>query len=161
VILVTVGAQMPFDRLIRSVESWAVSRGRRDLRFQVGMGGHRPEGFPSSELLRPDEFESLMRECRALVGHAGTGTILSALEIGKPILVMPRRGKLMETRNDHQVSTAVRFRELGMVSMAVDETELPACLDRLERQSVGPRIAGSASPELVATIRGFLRGGHR
>ncbi len=59
-----------------------------------------------------------MQAATAIVAHAGMGTILTALEMGKPLLVMPRRAALGEHRNDHQLATASRFAELGRVKVA-------------------------------------------
>ena len=59
------------------------------------------------------------------------GTILTALELGKPLLVMPRRAALGEHRNDHQLATVRRFAELGSVEVALDESELALKLDDL------------------------------
>lgn len=155
-ILVTVGAQMPFDRLVRGVDAWAASRNRSDVFMQVGVGGARPTRAKWVEFLEPEEFSRRLADCRALVAHAGMGSILSALEAGKPILVMPRRGEFRETRNDHQVATAVRFRELGKVRVAMDETELPATLDALDGLVAAERIAAVASPELLGSVSDFV-----
>lgn len=84
------------------------------------------------------------------------GSILTALQYGKPILVMPRRGDLKETRNDHQVATAQRFRELGKVAVAMDEGELPGELERLRSLKPGQRISAHASPALLEAVRGFI-----
>lgn len=157
-ILVTVGAQMPFDRLVRGVDAWAASRNRSDVFMQVGVGGARPTRAEWVEFLEPADFSRRLSECRVLVAHAGMGSILSALEAGKPILVMPRRGEFRETRNDHQVATAVRFRELGKVHVAMDETELPAALDALDGLVAADRIAPVASPELLAAVADFVHG---
>ncbi len=64
-----------------------------------------------------------------VIAHAGMGSIISALEIGKPIVVMPRRGSLRETRNDHQVATAERFGSRGRVIVADDHKDFAAKLD--------------------------------
>jgi UDP-N-acetylglucosamine transferase subunit ALG13 len=156
VILVTVGAQMPFDRLVSGVDAWAAARRRSDVFMQVGVGGARPKHAEWVEFLEPAEFASRLADCSALVAHAGMGSILSALEAGKPIVVMPRRGEFRETRNDHQVATAIRFRSLGKVQVAMDETELPAALDGLDGLSAAERIAAEASPELVAAVSDFI-----
>jgi UDP-N-acetylglucosamine transferase subunit ALG13 len=156
VILVTVGAQMPFDRLVKGVDAWAAARGRADVFMQIGAGGARPAHAEWVEFLEPADFSRRISECSALVAHAGMGSILSALEAGKPIVVMPRRGEFRETRNDHQVATAVRFRELGKVHVAMDESELPAALDALDRLPAAERIAPSASPELISAVADFV-----
>ena len=63
--------------------------------------------------MSPKECTDRMVAADAIIAHAGMGTILTALEMGKPLLVMPRRAELGEHRNDHQLATAMRFADLG------------------------------------------------
>jgi UDP-N-acetylglucosamine transferase subunit ALG13 len=156
VILVTVGGQMPFDRLVTAVDEWAGRRGRNDVFAQIGPTALRPRNVRWTHLLEPDEFRRQVVAADAIVAHAGMGSILTALEHGKPILVMPRRGDLKETRNDHQVATAERFRELGRVVVARDESELPQRLDELSALRASSAIPPHASPELLAALRAFV-----
>ena len=88
--------------------------------------------------------------------YAGTGSIITALQVGKPILVMPRRAGLRETRNDHQVATAEQFRRFPSVVVAWDENELFARLERIDDLDGLQAVGSHASPELVAAIRDFI-----
>ena len=161
-IFVTVGAQIPFDRLIVAVDAWAAGRaGGHCLFAQVGEKGVRPAHMEFAELLEPPEFKRRVLWADVLVAHAGMGSILTALQYGKPILVMPRLGRLKETRNDHQVATAQRFREMGKVAVAMDEGEIVAQLDGLAALGRTERISDRASDELIAAVRGFIQGGPR
>lgn len=155
-IFVTVGHQMPFDRLIRAVDDWAEHAGREDVFAQIGNGKYRPVNFSFVNTLAPAEFMRRMREASGIVAHAGTGTIIAALELGKPLLVMPRRAALGETRNDHQVPTAQRFAEAGCVLVAQDEDQLLARMDELESFRPRAMIEHQASIELIARLRSFI-----
>ena len=156
-IFVTVGAQIPFDRLIIAVDGWAAARKTEHSFFsQVGEQGYRPAHMDFTELLEPPAFKQRVLWADVLVAHAGMGSILSALQYGKPILVMPRLGRLKETRNDHQVATAERFLEMGKVSVAMDEREIPAKLDSLSSLSRAEKISDCASGELLSAIRNFI-----
>ncbi len=157
-IFVTVGAQMPFDRLVRAVDSWAGRAGRSDVFAQIGPTDWRPENLRFERFLAPPVFREKVAAASAVVAHAGMGSILTALELGKPILVMPRRGDLRETRNDHQVATAERLAELGRVHAAYDENQLTAMLDRIDDMVSTGSIRGHASDELLDTIRTFIHG---
>jgi len=84
------------------------------------------------------------------------GTILSALCCGVPILVMPRRAELMETRNNHQVATTRRLAELGMVDGASDEIELEERLTKLQEMNHRKRIGKYASRELLEGLSSFI-----
>ena len=86
------------------------------------------------------------------------GTLITALEFGKPIIAMPRRGDLRETRNDHQVATATRLSEQGRIMVAFDEAQLIKRLDQFETSETAQRIEPYASPRLVATLRNFIEG---
>jgi hypothetical protein len=57
-IFVTVGAQIPFDRLIVAVDAWAAGRSTVDSLFaQVGEKGVRPAHMAFAELLELPEFK--------------------------------------------------------------------------------------------------------
>ncbi len=147
---------MPFDRMVAAVDRWAGERNRRDVFAQIGPTEWRPSHVEWTEFIEPEQFKQRVESCRVLIAHAGMGSILTALEAGKPILVMPRRGELRETRNDHQVATARRFLELGKVAVAMDESELAAKLDRLDDLAASGKISPWASDRLLGAISTFL-----
>jgi len=155
VIFVTVGGQIPFDRLVRTVDEWAGARGRTDVFAQIGPTDFRPRHIEAIEFLSPEEFRRKVENARTLVAHAGMGSIITALEIGTPVLVMPRRADLHETRNDHQVSAATRFQSRGIM-VAFDEKELWERLDALDSVQKPERISNAASPGLIRVLREFF-----
>lgn len=155
-IFVTVGAQMPFDRLVQTVDEWAGAQGRRDVFAQIGNEGTAPRNIEYARFLDAAEFNRRIREAEVVISHAGMGTILAALEAARPILVMPRLGARRETRNDHQVATAERLTELGRVSAAMDERELRERLDRLDGLTAADAISAHASPALIGALREFI-----
>jgi len=157
-IFVTVGSQEPFDRLIRAVDEWARLRARSDVFAQIASSMFRPQHIKFTHFIEPADFNRVMQETRIIVAHAGMGSIISALELGKPIVVMPRRADFRETRNDHQVATAERFGAQGRIIVANDEKELPAKLDHALTLGDSDRIQAQASPRLIATLRAFLEG---
>lgn len=157
-IFVTVGSQEPFDRLIRAVDEWARLRARSDVFAQIASSSFSPRHIEFTQFIEPADFNRIIRQARVIVAHAGMGSIISALELGKPIVVMPRRADFRETRNDHQVATAERFGAQGRIIVANDEQDLPAKLDHALTLGDSARIQAQASPRLIATIRDFLEG---
>lgn len=155
-IFVTVGTQLPFDRLVRAVDAWAGHTGRRGILAQIGPSELRPEFIEYQPFLSPMEFSHHFASADLVIAHAGMGSILSAMSQSKPILVMPRRASLNEHRNDHQLATARYFKELGRILVAMDEQELDAQLSRIESTPMASRIGRYASPELLAAVRTFL-----
>jgi UDP-N-acetylglucosamine transferase subunit ALG13 len=157
-ILVTVGTQMPFDRLVRTIDEW-VGRNRHVEAFaQIGRSTYQPSRIQWVREMDPPDFERRIRAASAVVAHAGMGTIIRAWELGKPILVMPRRAELGEHRNDHQVATARRLQAQGRIAVAFDEADLVRQLDSLGHLRPSDRITGHASPELIRALAAFVQG---
>lgn len=155
-IFVTVGTDLPFNRLMHGVDRWARENKRGDVFAQIGEGGWKPEAVDFAEFLEPPEFEKRFEEAQVIVAHAGMGTILSALHAGKPILVMPRRASLGEQRNEHQLATAKHMAAKGNVSVAYDEAQLFEGLDNLHELLARPPIGKYAAEGLVKEIRNFI-----
>lgn len=147
---------MPFDRLVRTVDEWAGQNRSEEVFAQIGETSWRPRFIEFARWLAPAEYREKVKACSAMVSHAGMGSIITALEFGKPILVMPRRGDLGETRNDHQAATARRFQEREGVAVAFDEHELGQKLSMIQDLSIGMTVSPWASPKLLSTIEQFV-----
>lgn len=156
-LFVTVGAQMPFDRLITAVDAWAGAHPEHTVIAQIGKSELQTEHLDIRGFMEPPEFDALCDEADALVGHAGIGTLFAALERGKPVLVMPRKATLRETRNEHQTATARQLGERPGVLVAWDEQELGPALDRLTTTPIeSKRQAAEAEPRLIERLVQFI-----
>lgn len=158
-IFVTVGTDLPFDRLVKVIDDWAGATGRKDVFAQIGETEWRPRHLAFSKFLEPPDFVRNFSQATTIVAHAGMGTILSALRYEKPILVMPRRASLGEQRNEHQLATAKRLSEMGKITVAFDEAELRRCLDDLGRLQPREKIGPYASPALIQGLKAYLHSG--
>jgi len=163
-IFVTVGTQGPFDRLVQAMDRWAARTVRTDVVAQIGAGAWKPAQLAWREYLEPAAHREAFEEAEIVVAHAGIGTLVSALELGKTIVVMPRLARLGEHRNDHQLATARHFCSRHEVRVAQDEIELGAALDELLRQAAkelepAPRRRLEPSPTLLESVRGFIETG--
>lgn len=161
-ILLAVGTQLPFDRLVRTVDNWAAASRTVEVVAQVGASSYKPTSLRAQAFLPPAEFESLLQRATLVIAHCGMGSILSALSHGKPIIVMPRSAAKGEHRNDHQLATAQRFSGQAGVTVAWDEDELRSCLEHLDIAACArpglALIARKAPRELTDRLRAFLYG---
>jgi UDP-N-acetylglucosamine transferase subunit ALG13 len=158
-IFVAVGTQLPFDRLVRTIDEWAGKERRTGIFAQIANSSFVPKHMEFSAFITPKEFRQRTEEADVVIAHAGMGTIITALELGKPVLVMPRVAKLGEHRNDHQFASARAFQNHGRIVVAWDETELREQLRTIDQLvGAGERLAKEADPTLVNTIRDFLDG---
>lgn len=157
-IFVTVGSQMAFDRLVAAVDAWA---GRRmpalDVFAQIGPSSYQPRTLRYAQALSPAEFNATVAKADIIVAHAGMGSVLTAMELGKSLVLMPRRGDLQETRNDHQIATAHWLAGRPGIFIAMDEGQLGAALEAA--LAAGQRTAAIspyASPSLLSALREFV-----
>ncbi len=158
VIFLTVGTEFPFDRLVRAVDEMVrESVLTEEVIAQIGSGRYRPNNMPWFRSMEKALFDEHMRESTAIIGHAGAGTILQALELGKPLLVMPRLKKYGEHVNDHQLGTARKFESLGYILAAYDTDELSTLVKKLHTFRP-PQLEGLKTGELANNIKEFLDG---
>lgn len=158
-IFVTVGAQMPFDRLIEAMDLWAAAHPEHSVIAQIGTSELQPKHMEWSTLTSPARFEACCEEADAMVGHAGIGTLFAALERGKPIVVLPRLATRRETRNEHQSATARRFSQYSNVQVAWHEDEIAERLSELPAmiQGAGERvIEDAAQGPLIRALANFI-----
>jgi UDP-N-acetylglucosamine transferase subunit ALG13 len=155
-LFVTVGYQMSFDRLIAAVDSWVAEHRDVEAFAQIGPTGIAPESMDWERFLEPDAFRKRVESCDAMVAHAGMGSIITAFEYRKPILIMPRKGSLQETRNDHQLATARQLGLRGQTLVAMEESALPARLDQLQALRITGHGSLDPSPSLIEKLRAFI-----
>ena len=124
-ILVTVGTQLPFDRLVRIMDGLAPALDE-PVFAQTGRGAYHPVHMRSQQVVGPIEFERLVQQCTRIVSHAGIGTIVMAQKHRKPLILFPRLGALDEHRNDHQLATVRALSGRPGIHCACDEAELAA-----------------------------------
>ncbi len=156
-ILVSVGTQLPFDRMVRAIDDWAVRSGKVEVVAQVGRSTYEPKAIRAFPFLSPAEFRTLQEEADFHVAHAGMGSILTALEFRKPIVIMPRDHERGEHRNGHQLATAKRFMDTPGVHVAMDVDELVPMLDKLHTMTAAAAPLSLESPrELTQRLRSFI-----
>ncbi len=155
-IFVAVGTQLPFDRLVGAVDEWAFRAGRDDVFGQVGKTSLSLKSIDAVDFIGPVEFLERCRAASLLVAHAGMGSILGALELRKPLIIMPRLASRGEHRNDHQLATAKSFVGKAGIYVAHDESEICDLLDRSVDLIGGEGISQYADPQLISTLRTFI-----
>lgn len=157
-IFVTVGSQLPFDRLIQAVDLWAENNtSAMPIFAQIGVSNYKPKHFEFCQTMTPNEYQSYLEKADLVVSHAGMGTIISALELGKTLLLMPRLANQSEHRNDHQLATAKHFSHFANITIVNNETELPAALDKqLLEKKVYSNLETEVSPTLIHVIKKFI-----
>jgi hypothetical protein len=106
------------------------------------------------------EMAEMMQQARCVVAHAGVGSILLAHQLDKRPIVMPRRRKLGEAVDDHQVSLAQRLQAQGLVTVVENVAGLRLALATADNPLDIGRERGP-SGLLAAELRQYLMGNVR
>ena len=160
-IFATVGTQLPFDRLLEGLETWAQHNPDVPIMAQSGSSKRRFSHIRTVQQLGQTEFNKHLTEARLIVAHAGMGTILTATELGKPVVLMPRRTKFGEHRTNHQVHTAREMVRLSNVTVVEDREALHKTLDLALSRGFGTHFPNeftnaSGLDPLIETVREFV-----
>jgi UDP-N-acetylglucosamine transferase subunit ALG13 len=149
-VLVTVGTnEARFDRLLEAVSG--LDLGGERMVVQHGSSGVRPVGAECVDFLPFEELDDLTRRARAVVCHAGIGSVAVALAHGRRPIVVPRLRRYGEAVDDHQVFFARRLEEAGLATVVED-------LDRLPELLAGDQAAPAPEPgpDLTAEVAAVL-----
>lgn len=86
-----------------------------DVLWQTGDTDISGFGLTGHYAIPEQDLTQAMREADVVISHAGVGTALAALEVGKCPLLVPRRLSLGEHVDDHQIQVARELRNRGLV----------------------------------------------
>ena len=136
-LLATVGATLPFPRLIDLVCE-AKACGMIGGRVLVQSGDAEAASAPDVDTvttLSQEAMQDVLRRARVVICHGGTGSMLGALEQHCHVIVIPRAAGGGEHYDDHQHEIAEAFAARGLVQVAHDAKSLGQCLAAIETRS--------------------------
>jgi UDP-N-acetylglucosamine transferase subunit ALG13 len=156
-IFVTIGTSEPFDRLTRAVDALQLDE---ELVVQGGDSSFRPKGAAFFDYVDYDRLLKLMTQARVVVMHAGVGSILTAVAVGKRPIVVPRLRRYHEAVDDHQLVFAQRLAAENAVLLIDDLAGLGHAVASGAGASgeAMPRRGSSLAADLGSVISSFVRG---
>lgn len=154
-VFVTVGATLPFDRLVKMV---AELKARGDIPegvvIQTGIGGYAPPGIEAFEALPFEAMLAYLRDADIVICHGGTGSIITALREGCRTIVVPRLFDLGEHYDDHQAEITQAFAGRGLVTPASSLEELSTALKTIRARA--PVCVSTDHSRLVEYLSEFI-----
>lgn len=153
-IFVTTGSQkLQMNRLVKAADKLP-ERISEDIFIQKGASDYVPKNCRYTNYLSTDEYDRNIRECSLLITHAGVGTIIAGVNLGKPVIVVPRRNKFLEHVDDHQCQIAQAFSSKECVLECEDVDELEYYIDKARTFKFKPYELSNGSME--ETIMDFI-----
>lgn len=156
-IFVTVGTQLPFERLIKTIDLWAKSNPDVEVVMQTGETIYQPSYCKSIPFTDPQEWEALFNRADLVISHAGMGTILKSLDYAKPLIIMPRLAAYGEHRNDHQLATAERFKHFSSIKVADNEDGLVSMIENPPHAGAFDSAENDNLNHLISALKNFIQ----
>ena len=122
-IFVTIGTMYGFPRLIKEMDDIADGIDEEVI-MQIGETIYEPKNTKYFRFTSREEMNQLYKNSRIVICHAGVGSILSAIEYAKPVIVIPRRKEYGEVIDDHQLEIARELENEGIINAVYDINEL-------------------------------------
>lgn len=154
-LLATVGATLPFERLTamvaRAKEAGAIPE---RIVMQTGEGAPHPPGIECHDTLPFDTMKTLLSRADLVVCHGGTGSLITALREGCRVVAVPRRFARGEHYDDHQSEIVGAFAARGLIACADSDAEFAAALRQVRARE--PRRATTDPSALIDYLRTLI-----
>ena len=125
-IFVCIGSRdYQFNRLLQALDELIASGELTEEVFaQIGQSQYTPQHYQWERYLDSETFRTYLQKAELIVSHAGVGTLLGALKMGKTVIAVPRYVKFGEHIDDHQTQIADVLCNAGYVYQVKDIAEL-------------------------------------
>jgi UDP-N-acetylglucosamine transferase subunit ALG13 len=152
-ILATVGNHtQAFDRLIQAIDNIAPTISEEIL-IQVGISRYKPVNAAYFGFVGESEMDQLMAQASMIISHSGVASLLKALFLRKPTIIVPRSKKFGEHIDDHQLELAMRLSHLRGIKVVDNIASLSEAIRELRGST--PLLALTSS-RLLSTLQGYL-----
>jgi UDP-N-acetylglucosamine transferase subunit ALG13 len=132
-----------FDRLLKEVDRLVESKKIKNVIAVIGNSTYKPKNYKWYRFVDYENYTKLEKKSTILVIHAGIGSIMSALDLGKPVIVVPRQTKFNEHIDNHQIYTAKELEKQGKILAVYDIKNLYSAIKKA--RSFKPRKSGTKS----------------
>lgn len=131
-LFVPLGTQkFPFGRIIKALNE-LVEEGRynkNEIVMQSALYPIKPV-FTHFFLISNEDFNRYMLEAEVIVTHSGVNSIISCMELRKPLVICPRIHEYGEHVDNHQMEIAQLMHDKYDVITCINMEELPKLIEK-------------------------------
>lgn len=155
-LFVPLGTQkFPFGRIITALNE-LVEQGRykpEEIVMQSALYPVKPN-FTAFGLIPNEDFNRYMKEAEVIVTHSGVNSIISCMELGKPLVICPRLHEYGEHVDNHQMEIATLMHDKYDVLVCTDMKDLQGLIEQAKTYKYKPWV--SHREELLDAIKGLI-----
>ena len=142
-----------FERLVAAMDTYSSSE-KEKVVIQIGSSNYIPKFATWFRFSDSDCIKELIEEADVIVAHAGAGTIIDVLKLGKPLVLLPRKKEFREIVDNQQLELAEK---LSKSSRAIEVGDVDCLAGAIESaRSIKPKPVQS-SANLIASLRYLVK----
>lgn len=157
-IFVTLGTQkFQLNRLLKEVDKLCENgKITEELFAQIGYSNYCPQNYLYTDFFDRAVFEKKVKESSLVITHGGVGSIITAINNKKPVIVFPRLKKYKEHVDDHQLEIAQAFSKKNYVLCCEHTADLEKLIEEAYQHQFDTYI--SSTEKIVAIVKNVLEG---
>lgn len=130
-IFVTVGTHnQQFNRLLTEVDKLVENGKIKNVVAQIGHSTYIPKNYKWFRFLDFEKMIKLQKASDLIITHGGVGSIMTALDIGKPTIVVPRLPAYNEHVDKHQLLMTKELEGQGRIIAVYEIKTLGKAIER-------------------------------
>lgn len=144
-----------FNRFVKNVEHLVENDVLTEEVFiQLGMSQYEPKHVGFKRFLPFSEMSHKIKNASLVLAHAGAGTTILSLQLGKAPILFPRLSKYGEHIDEHQATFAEKMKQKGYVHVAYDYSQLKDSIIKAKTVPFSPPRSNRG--ELVNFLKGVI-----
>lgn len=156
-IFVILGTQkFQLNRLLKLIDE-EIEKGRltESVFAQIGNSNYIPQNYEWVKFLDKDKFEQKINESDIVITHSGVGSIITAINSQKPVIVFPRLKEYKEHVDDHQLEIAEAFAKKEFIVKYRDDVSL--CEQIINAKNFKYKKYDTGREQIIYLIDEFIR----
>lgn len=143
------------NRLLLQIDE-LIEKGKltEEVYAQIGHSDYIPQNYKYARFLDRTEFEKKITESDMIITHSGVGSIISAVQAHKPVVVFPRLERYNEHVDNHQLEIAQAFAKKNYVLCCEDANQLEIIINRARTHEFD--IYHSSTEKIVELLDEFI-----
>lgn len=155
-IFVVLGTQkFQLNRLLKEIDNLCEMNLLEEVFAQIGCSDYIPKNFRYVDFLDKSEFDKKISECSLVITHSGVGSIITAVQCKKPVIVYPRLSKYNEHVDNHQLEIARAFSKKNFVLCCEEKDNLGVLIQEAKTHKFDEYI--SSTEKILDLVGGFLK----
>ncbi len=157
IFVITGSEAYPFDRLIKEIDLLKKNKIITDDVFvQLGSCNYTPSSCSYEKWLPFNKMRENIASSELVISHAGAGTTLLCLEMGKIPIIVTRRKKYGEHLDDHQLEFSEMMDKLGYAKVAYDVSELSDVYKNYQKKNSDIPVTKSEKKTLISALNNWM-----